>query len=334
MKTIVVSGACSGVGKTTLAGELHELLPGAIAVKIGHGQRKEGKCDNLYPAGTAFAEIARRHSEASFLIVESNGVVEQVAPDLLVFLDGPAMKPSAGPVKRAADILSGQRIAPDRLARLAHRLEIEKDVMARIAWMAGARPEPAAAVILAGGRSTRMGTDKALLEIEGRPLIAGLVDQLRPHFDDIMISIAQQGDTLVPGVRHVADQKPGSGPLMGIHSAVAASSCRVNFVVACDVPDTQVGFIRKLLSFSALCDVAIPTFGNGNLEPLLAVYCRDVLPHTAAMIAGENLRVRDLLARCRSRIVEVARNDWYKNLNEPAAYQEYVAERRRKREDP
>jgi len=333
MKTIIISGACSSVGKTTLANALGKLLPGAVIVKIGCGPRKEGKCPNFYPFGTTFAEIAKRHADAAFLIVESNSVAGQVVPDLQVFLNGPEMKTSAYAARNAAHLESGKPVMPGHLAGLAKRLGVDTDVMIRIAWLAGSRPEPAAAVILAGGQSVRMGTDKALLDIEGRPLIARLVEHLRPHFDELIISVAHQGGTLIPGVRHVPDQSPGTGPLMGIHSALAASSCRVNFVIACDVPDIQVGFIRKLLSFSALCDVAIPTFGNGNLEPLLAVYCRDVLPHTAAMIAERNLRVRDLLSRCRSSVVEVPKNDWYRNLNDPIAYRQYVAGRWRMREN-
>lgn len=313
------------MGKTTLANALLEVLSGAVIIKIGHGNRKAGKNENLYPPETGWEQVLREHPAAPFLLVESNAILSRMSPDLLIFLDGPGAKPSAAGLPARADIVSGRRMEPDNLARLAERIGIGNDAMTRIAWLAGSRPEPAAAIILAGGKSLRMGTDKARLEIAGMTLVERLHAQLKPQFDEVLISVACTGDELVPGVRHVVDQKPTMGPLMAIHSALSASSCPVNYVTACDVPEISVGLVRKLLSCLVSATAAVARSGDGMLQPLTAAYRREALGHTEVLLSDGKRRVRDLLARCRAEQVTFAGDDWCVNLNDPGEYRKYLA---------
>ena len=85
MKVIVVSGARSNVGKTQLARALCELLPGAVRIKIGHHVSKPGGDDNLYQMGTSFSTIESEHRNAHFLIIESNRILEEIAPECVRF---------------------------------------------------------------------------------------------------------------------------------------------------------------------------------------------------------------------------------------------------------
>jgi hypothetical protein len=103
MKVIVISGASSKVGKTTLAGSLRRMLEGAEVVKTGHGERKPGIQNHFYESGTPFPTIRENHGGATWLIVESNSILQEIAPDLVIYLEGEHPKPSAQYARCKAD---------------------------------------------------------------------------------------------------------------------------------------------------------------------------------------------------------------------------------------
>jgi hypothetical protein len=141
MKVIVISGASSKVGKTTLAGNLRRLLQGAEVVKIGHGQRKPGIPNHFYESGTPFQTIRENHAGATWLIVESNSILHEMEPDLAIYLEGENPKPSAQYARCRADIVSGRSIDNVTVAALAARLGIPTELMRKIARQAGAECE-------------------------------------------------------------------------------------------------------------------------------------------------------------------------------------------------
>ena len=138
MKVIVISGASSKVGKTTLARNLRRILEGAEVVKIGHGARKPGLRNHFYEFGTPFQTIRENHGGATWLIVESNSILHEMEPDLVIYLEGENPKPSAQYAKGRADIVSGRPIDKDALAALAARLGISIELMREIARQARA----------------------------------------------------------------------------------------------------------------------------------------------------------------------------------------------------
>jgi hypothetical protein len=139
MKTIVISGASSNVGKTTVGRRLQALLDGAMFVKIGHGEERPEVPDLLYPIGTSFATIKKNHAVAAWLLIESNAILLEMQPDLLIYMDGPNPKPSAKEARVRADIVSGHRIESNGVATLAVRLGITADLMRKIVTAAGGR---------------------------------------------------------------------------------------------------------------------------------------------------------------------------------------------------
>lgn len=139
MKVIVISGASSKVGKTTLAGSLRRLLEGAQVVKIGHGPRKPGLSNHFYESGTPFPTIRANHAGAAWLIVESNSILREIEPDLVIYLEGENPKPSARYARDRADLVSGRPLDDDTVAALATRLEIPAELMRKIACRAGAK---------------------------------------------------------------------------------------------------------------------------------------------------------------------------------------------------
>lgn len=201
----------------------------------------------------------------------------------------------------------------------------------RAAWLSGVRPEPAAAVILTGGRSARMGTDKAFLPLEGGAAAERLYRKLVPHFDTVFFAAAASQPPPVPGARCVRDAVAGQGPLAGLAAGLSASPCRVNFVIACDIPEIDLPLVRRLLSFLDRYEIAVPEFTPGCVEPLFGAYDRAV-GATAEHLLGENRRkVLAVYEYHRTRIIPAVDTGWYANLNTPADLRRYLESRERRR---
>ncbi len=324
MKTIVVSGACSNIGKTTLAKELSKILPQAEFVKIGTGKKKENSPDTLYPFGSYFERLKDNHSKAHFLIIESNTILTELEPDLCIYLDGQPEKPSAILAKKRADLRRGFTVSQHKINSLAQRLDIPVDKMKEICFLAGVNPVPVTALILTGGESSRMGRDKVCLTINGKKLIEHLYDILIKFFDEVIISVAKKSGPVIPNALMARDLVSGKGPLMGIYSALCASSNLVNFVIACDIPRIEFSILRKLLSCSLQYDIVVPSFEPGKYEPLFAVYNKEVIASAKALLANDKRRVSDLFSLCKTKIIKASDSNWYANLNTPEDYKNFM----------
>jgi molybdenum cofactor guanylyltransferase len=172
----------------------------------------------------------------------------------------------------------------------------------------------AAGVVLAGGRSERMGTDKASLEWRSEPLLAHVVRALGVALRDPGTSVSQGPIVVVgaPGralppvsgdVDVVEDSVAGRGPLQGLRDGLAALGARadVAFVAATDLPLLRPDFVLAVLeAVGDDTDVAVPVAG-GRVQPLAAAYRTSLLPVLDELLAAGELRVRTVLERCRVR---------------------------------
>lgn len=134
------------------------------------------------------------------------------------------------------------------------------------------------AVILAGGKSSRMGVNKALLNFGGRPLISVMVDRIRPITNEILISSNDPAYYEFLNLPVIPDRYQGHGPLAGLHAAMLWKERVLYIVLACDLPNLQAPLLRKLAFFAKGYDVAIPRSRDGLAHPLCAVYRRTCLP--------------------------------------------------------
>jgi molybdopterin-guanine dinucleotide biosynthesis protein A len=323
MKTVVISGSRSNVGKTTLARYLCGIIPDSIKIKLGHGEVKPDGEPHFYNTEISYRDILMNHSDAACLIIESNRILRELKPDCAIFLEADNPKPSSAATKEKADIVSGTRISPEKIEEIAGRLEIGKNIVRRMAWLSGARPEPVTAVVLAGGKSSRMGRNKALLPIGKKTLISQLADSLRPWVDEIIVSGSQDGGKLLPGVRHARDFAVDAGPLMGLYTGLKYSSTRVNFVVACDMPEIDLFLLRKQISFVDEFEMVVPSDGAAGIEPLHGIYDRSVCGAALELLESGERRMKALLTVCRSKIVEMENGAVIRNLNSPDEYRTY-----------
>jgi molybdenum cofactor guanylyltransferase len=123
-----------------------------------------------------------------------------------------------------------------------------------------------------------MGFNKALLKVNGQPLIRLLVDRIRPLTETILISSNDLSIYGFLGCPVIPDRFHEHGPLAGFHAAMLQHVSTLYLVLACDLPSLQVSFLRTLISLSEGFDAAIPRTTDGLAHPLCAVYRRTCLP--------------------------------------------------------
>ena len=188
--------------------------------------------------------------------------------------------------------------------------------------------EPVAAIVLAGGRGRRMRRDKPLLSFRGRTLIEALIEQIRPCFAAILVSAGDRRKLAFLGLPIVVDERPGGGPLPAILTALRASPCRVNFVLACDIPVVDLSFVRRILARTRGNEIVVPRYRDGKFEPLFAAYDRSIVPVIEKQLAAGDLRISSLFAVCRTAFVPMDGQEWFRNLNTIEEYHAYIESRK------
>jgi molybdenum cofactor guanylyltransferase len=163
-------------------------------------------------------------------------------------------------------------------------------------------------VILAGGRSARLGQEKASLLIGGKRLLQQIVDNLSQLDEEIILVLAQgQLDPQLKSpltVKTTTDLYYGKGPLVGIYSGIKASSGDYSLVVACDMPFLCVDLLRYMIGLAPGFDIVIPRI-DSLVEPLHAVYSKNCLSHIEDMMKESGLlNPTSLLDRVKVRYVE------------------------------
>lgn len=143
------------------------------------------------------------------------------------------------------------------------------------------------ATIIAGGASRRMGRDKALLTINGEPLIAHVADVLRQVFPELVVVTSNPAISDAAEAPAISDIYPGKGPLAGIHVALKHWG-QPTFCVACDMPYLNADFIRYLCEQLNGFDAVIPCAGEHD-EPLHAIYTPACLPIIESTLQQERI---------------------------------------------
>jgi len=177
----------------------------------------------------------------------------------------------------------------------------------------------ATAIILAGGKSRRMGTDKSLLPYQGRPLIQHIADQLAPHFASLLVvtnTPERYGFLQAP---MAADLEPDQGPLMGIASGLKCTQHTWNLVVATDIPMIPVPLLHQLFAHRSGQRCIIPKERGGQRQPLFGLYHRDMADEILTLLAEGQRSLMSLMDRCKPSEVPIEPG-LLANLNTPDAY--------------
>lgn len=163
--------------------------------------------------------------------------------------------------------------------------------------------------ILAGGSSTRMGRNKALLDFRGRPLIRHQIELLSPLFEAVMVGANDPGPYAPFGVPVVPDLLPERCSLTGIHALLRGAGGGRVFVVACDMPFLNPALVEKLLAVPGEADVVVPESDRG-LEPLHAVYGPGCVAAIEASARRGAWKATDFHARVRVERIRIRDAEW------------------------
>ncbi len=172
------------------------------------------------------------------------------------------------------------------------------------------------AVILCGGKSSRMGFDKSLIKVGDSYLIDVIGGKLEQIFDNILLVTNDLEKTSCMKYRGVLDLMPGMGPAGGIYTALKASDSEYVYVTACDMPFTDLGHIREMIGIiEEEAPEAVISRSSGFLEPLNAFYSVGMAAAFEEELRGGKLRISDVLDRSRVHYVDCADEEMFANLN-------------------
>lgn len=167
------------------------------------------------------------------------------------------------------------------------------------------------AIVLAGGLSSRYGKNKALIELNGKPLVRYVVDACQTVAGRIITVIGKDNDprsymcVLPPNVELISERERRNNPLNGIAAGIEELDTTYTLVLACDMPFIKSKILELLLARATGFDATVPIWPNGYLEPLHSVYrveaIRQVLP---SILQNKNSRVSDLIHSFDTRYVE------------------------------
>ena len=178
-------------------------------------------------------------------------------------------------------------------------------------------------VLLAGGKSTRMGQDKALMVVDGKPLLLHAIEQLKPHVRELLVigELRKYGH-IWPDV--LPDEIPGLGPLGGIVTAMGAARHDRLLVLAVDVPGVNERLLEWLTrELPEEADALVPRHAE-QLEPLVAAYHRRCASAFMDHITRSQLSMHGALADVRTAYLDInpGEDGWpedlFRNLNSPA----------------
>jgi molybdopterin-guanine dinucleotide biosynthesis protein A len=161
-------------------------------------------------------------------------------------------------------------------------------------------------VIQAGGQSSRMGEDKALKPLHGRPLIQHVIDRMLPIADEIIVTTNRPAEYEFLNLRLVPDLKPGRGALGGLYTAIASATSPLVAVVACDMPFASPMLFEgaRRLMVEEDVDVVIAKTDEGY-EPLHALYRRETcLPAVESAISADQWKVISWFPQVKVRVLD------------------------------
>jgi molybdopterin-guanine dinucleotide biosynthesis protein A len=180
-------------------------------------------------------------------------------------------------------------------------------------------------VILAGGKSSRMGRDKALLKLDGRPFIWHVVTTLQAVFDKLVLVANDPSAYRFLELETIGDIFQDCGPLGGIHSALIRAGNADIFVSACDTPFVTRELVRYVVGFDSDAPAKIPSFKQ-QLHPLCGLYTRNCLPASVERLESRRLRVLDFVESIHAEVIPISpnlpfyREDLFANFNTPEDY--------------
>lgn len=178
--------------------------------------------------------------------------------------------------------------------------------------------------VLAGGKSSRMGTDKALLELDGKNFIKRLCDEF-DCFEEKIIARGNRSELEVTSWKIISDIYQERGPIGGLHAVLSACSSEAMFCFSCDMPFLQISLVEELCRHMKKdVDAVIAVTADGRKHPLCGIYRKSVLLVLEEQILNGNNRMMAALQKIQVEYVciDFQNSQQLKNINTPEEYLE------------
>lgn len=150
-------------------------------------------------------------------------------------------------------------------------------------------------IILAGGKSERMGTPKAFLEYKGKPFICHCIEALKPLVEKIII-VSDDPRFNRYEIERITDAIQGVGPAGGIYSGLTHSDLEYNLILSCDVPTVKTASLQLLVNAMEEGIDLVQFESEGNAHPLIALYRKQCASHFKKALEEDERRVRKIIA--------------------------------------
>ena len=163
-------------------------------------------------------------------------------------------------------------------------------------------------ILLAGGKSRRMGEDKRFLVLGEQTLLQRGLAALHSIFQEVVVVIAQDSPPLHVDGRVIRDLVPDCGSLGGLYTGLMQATTPYIFVVACDMPFLDQAVMTNFTNRKATADIVMAKL-NGRLHPMHALYSKQCLPALEQMIAARQLKIQEIVSQSRLRVEYVTEKD-------------------------
>ena len=161
-------------------------------------------------------------------------------------------------------------------------------------------------IILSGGKSSRMGLEKGLVDFRGKPLISYAIEALKPVTDALLVSANNRLDDYRNfGYEIVRDKVREIGPMGGLLAALKHSKTEYNLVLSCDMPFVSTELLEYLSGNMQNYDIVVAVHDEDRQEPLCGCYSRSVISILEQQIAGGNYKLRDIFRQVRFKTVVI-----------------------------
>ncbi len=178
-------------------------------------------------------------------------------------------------------------------------------------------------IVLAGGKSSRMGTDKSLIVWKGKTLLEHAIDILKPLCGKVIISSNNIKDHSIAGCEVWKDNLILQAPIVGIYSCLQRSETNLNIVLSCDMPFVDTSLFDHLIGECSEFPVCVPVHDNDFIEPLCGVYKKSILACMEKFIQGDQLGLLQFIRENKSGIIQIHeglpfyRKNLFTNINTP-----------------
>ena len=166
--------------------------------------------------------------------------------------------------------------------------------------------------ILAGGKSSRMGTDKGLLLFNGKPLVQRIIEQLSPVVNEVII-VSNNHKYEQFGLQVIGDLIKDIGPAGGIHAALSNTQSEQIFVVSCDMPFITTDAATFMMQHTGYSQIALPLF-HGKIQPLFGVYSRQCLPKWKQLIEQGIIKLQEMVMHFDLLKIDIQKNELFVDL--------------------